>query len=56
MITGLLLVYIGYKMQFPILYMVAAWFVTFLGALKSFSGFFKGVYDAGVEDGESKSD
>jgi len=50
MITGLLLVYIGYKMNFPVPYMVGAWFTVFLGALKVFSGFFKGVYDAGVEE------
>ena len=55
-IIGSLLVYIGYKMSFPSTYMVLAWFTVFLGALKVISGFFKGVYDAGVEDGESKSD
>lgn len=55
MICGLLLVYIGYKMQFPLIYMIAAWFVTFVGGARAFTQFFKGVYDAGVEDGESKT-
>ena len=52
MIAGLLLLYIGMKFGFPLLYFVGVWFVIGINFLKHFSNFMKGVYDAGREDGK----
>lgn len=53
MVTGILLLYIGLRFEFPTLYLVGCWAIIIVKAVYAAWNFCKGIYQAGRDNGKS---